>query len=533
MVGQYAYRANDPIHDLFLKRIRKFNKPHTINREKIVGHSLAIGNPGFGKTSNNRRECELRWQAGHKIFCLYDAGRMDMAYFMFPSVSPFWRKPKAERNKIITSRRYPVTLLYPVTKEMPSKIPNFGLPFTIPVCDLDENDVVAMTGASSKDMVKGLFTYMESMVDEETTPEDYVNIMGVAMRKVKDSDGIKPSHHAVKKLKYDVFQPLISQGLLSSKTASTALNLEAEIKNRDSISVLVLRHCPQNLWGFLVHYFMNHLFKTLAGIGTTKRVRQKTTIVLNEVADLLSNDDESGGSAWSISKTIGRIAKQSRSSDMFMLLDTQIPQELPDVKDTMQRIYVFNSGRPEVEKAMEIIGISTRSGEITGDDIMIIPRLGRGWYYLFDRENGVSIHKQVWTRSRTYLSGEEFYEIYDKVYGKAAYTDMRSVLAHLQAEKEKSEAAWNLRRQIVSKESDNVVKEKPSKPIAPQPQAEPEMLPEPEPDTEEESILESLEEEPEPVAEEVIQQAEWKPKPKSHQPRDWSLMKRILPTLGK
>ena len=33
---------------------------------------------------------------------------------------------------------------------------------------------------------------------------------------------------------------------------------------------------------------------------------------------------------------------------------------------------------------MEIIGINTRSGQITNDEIMIIPRLPKGYYYLFD-----------------------------------------------------------------------------------------------------------------------------------------------------
>lgn len=536
------YRSSDPIQDLFLKRIRKFNKSHTINREKVVGHSLAIGNPGHGKTSGNRREVELRWQVGHKIFCLYDAGRMDMAYFMFPSVSPFWRKPKMEKNKIIGPRRYPVTLLYPVTRDLPQKIPNFGVPFTIPVSDLDENDLIAMAGSSSKDMIKGLYSYMETMVTEETTPDDFVNIMGAAMKKVKDTDGIKPSHHAVKKLKFDVFQPLISQGILSSKTAPTALDLEAEIRKRDTITVLVLRHCPQNLWGFLVHYFMNHLFKVLAGIGRTKRVKQKTTIVLNEVADLLSNDDDTGGSAWSISKTIGRIAKQSRSSDMFMLLDSQIPQELPDVKDTMQRVYVYNSGRPEVEKAMEIIGISTRSGEITADDLMIIPRLPRGWYYLFDRENGLGIYKQVWTRSRTYLSGEDFYDIYDKIYGKSAYTDIRAIIADLQEEKARSAAAWELRKQLINGEPDVVIEPAATAmrhleetkaitlPPAPAPPVDVD---------EEETILDELDEleevSSEPSQEETEPQepaAPWNPRKKKTKSRDWSLLKRILPTLG-
>jgi len=441
---------SNQLDELFRKVIRKHNKPHLIgSQDTTIGHSLCIGNPGYSKTSSNRREVEIRVSKGHKIFCLYDAGRMDLAYFMFPSVSDFWKVPKLDGKKIITAKSYKTTLLYPVSKNIPKKLPYNAVPFTIGINELDENDFTSLVGISGKETIKSALYYMEKHVDEFTTPNDYLNIMGDALKSSEDRDKIKPSHFAIKKLKGDALQPLINEGLLTSGSQQTCLDLRELIKDKKTIHVLVLKHCPQNLWGFLVHYFMNHLFKILGGMDNEKRIKQKTTIVLNEVADLLDASAETGSSSEAISNMIGKIAKQSRTSDIFMLMDTQLPQQLPDIKDTMQRIYVFNSGLSEVQKAMEIIGISQRTGEITSEDLMLIPRLTRGYYYLFDKTFGVSMHKLVWTRSRSYLDGEDFYDIYEKVFGKSSYTNITEILNKIKKEREDSEELWRKRDEMV------------------------------------------------------------------------------------
>lgn len=447
----------DPIMEALFKKICSKNKTfHLINRQKIIGHSLAIGKPGYGKTSCNRREVELRVESNHKIFCLYDAGRMDMAYFAIPSDADLWKKIPVEmrmtaKGEVIGPKAYKTELLYPVTKKIPKDIPNNGVPFTIAVSDLDDSDIAALVGFESKGTVKGMLSYMERYVDESTTPDDYVNIMASALKKVNTTDGIKPHWQSAKKLKYDVFQPLLNEGLLSSKKARTALNIEKLIKDRKTISVLVLRHCPPNLWGFLVHYFMNHIFQSLSGISGTKRINIQTTIVLNEVADLLRNaNDDEGASGAAISRLIEKIAKQSRSAGgLFMLLDTQIPQELPAIRNIMSQVYVFNSSMSEITKAMEIMGLSMRTGMITNDHLNIIPFLPRGFYFLFSKD-GISLHWLVWTRSKTFIDGEDFYDVYEKQYGRASYQNIEPILKELEKEKLESEKAWELKRDLLA-----------------------------------------------------------------------------------
>jgi hypothetical protein len=451
---------DNQLSELFSKVIKKHNNLHLVgSKDTTIGHSLCIGNPGHGKTSSNRREVEIRVSKGHKIFCLYDAGRMDLAYFMFPSVSDFWKVPKLDGKRIIAAKAYKTTLLYPVTKNIPKKLPYNAIPFTIGINDLDENDFTSLVGISGKETIKSALYYMEKHVDEFTTPNDYLNIMGDALKSSEDRDKIKPSHFAVKKLKGDALQPLINEGLLTSGSQQTCLDLRELARDKKTIHVLVLKHCPQNLWGFLVHYFMNHLFKILGGLDNEKRIKQKTTFVLNEVADLLDVSAETGSSSEAISNMIGKIAKQSRTSNIFMLMDTQLPQQLPDIKDTMQRIYVFNSGLAEAQKAMEIIGISQRTGEITGEDLMLIPRLPRGYYYLFDKTFGVSMHKLVWTRSRSYLDGEDFYDIYEKVFGQSSYTNITEILNKIRKERTDSEELWRKRDEMV-KESKRAAEDK-------------------------------------------------------------------------
>jgi len=431
----------DPLYSTFKTRIAKQFKPHLISRnQKVVGNSLSIGNPGYCKTTGNRREVELRYGLGHKIFCLYDAGRLDMSFFMFPSVSPFWKKPKLHFSKIVTARSYPTEPLIPITSHIPKRLPNCFRPFTIAVSDLTEEDLVALVGEGSKDTIRAAWEYMKIRVNKKTTANDYIQLLTQALN-TKEKDQ-KISHFGPRKLIDSVFRPLLNQGLLSSKNASTAIDVKEIMKDKRTISTLVLRHCPKNLWGFLVHFFMNHINKHLGGFEETKRMKIKTTIVLNEVADLLADDEEKSSAAYSVRKMIGNIAKQSRTVDIFLLMDTQLPSELPDVKDTMSRIYVYNSSLASITRAMQIIGISQAAGDISSDDYALIPRLDRGWYYLFDRTSGVSIHKLMWLRSRTYLDGDDFYEIYDKIFGKTKYQNIRPLLDELAAEKKESEYAW-------------------------------------------------------------------------------------------
>lgn len=439
---------NHDLHNLWLRVLKRHRKHNIISGpKKIHGHSLAIGVPGSAKTSGNRRELEIRYRFNHKIFCLYDGGtRMDMGYSLFPSNHPYWKKPKVEGNKIVSARKFPTELLYPITSKIKKvKIPKHGIPFTIPVCDLDEKDLLAMVGDSSKDTISGAFAYIKPKLNEESTPQDFLNLMGLALRKTEDTDGIKPSHHGFKKLKTDIIQPLINEGILSSKKVSTAINVRELIKNK-KISVLVLRHCPSKYWGFLVNFLMNHISRELSGEETGRRLRRKTTISLNEVADLLDKDTETGSSSDSIKKSMGRIAKQSRSVDIFMVMDTQLPQELPDLKETLKRIYVYRSGNAALTKAMEIMGVKVRTGQISDDEIAIIPFMPPGYYFLFDRDSGVSFHKAQRLRSREWLEGEDFYQIYDNYYGNNAYTSIKDILAELNYEKEKSIKDWEIRR---------------------------------------------------------------------------------------
>jgi len=440
---------NPQIQPIFEKVRLKHKKFNTLTRSnKVVGHSLAIGQPGHGKTTGNRKEAELRYELNHKIIALYDAGRMDLALFSFPSDSKFWKCPKIEKGKIITSKPYKTELLYPMTKSLKKKekLPMNGKAFTIGVSDLDEDDISALTGSSSLESLKDILNTMETKVNDKTTPNDYLNTLSELLKKSEDQDNIKVSHHGAKPIKGKVFLPLINQGILSSKSANTTINLKEILKDKKTISVLVLKHCPQKLWGFLVHYFMNHCYKLLSGVDGSDRIIQNTTIMLNEVQDLLEEESDFGESSLAISRSISKILRQSRTANVFLLMDTQLPQKLPDVKDIMQRVYVYNSGFPEVQKVCEMMGITRGTGMLNSDEMSLIPFLPPGWYFLLDRQKGVSFHKLAWLRSKTYNAGEEFYDVYEKYKGRGAYYSIAKEIQELKEEEELSKKKWKLKR---------------------------------------------------------------------------------------
>lgn len=473
----------------------------------------------------------MRYDIGHKVFNLYDGGdRMDMCYFMFPSVSDFWKLPKVKtlrggRKVIISARKYPTEVLIPITKDIPKKLPNCFVPFTIAVSDLDKDDLVAILGERYKDTVDAAYSHMSELVNDNTTPLDYIRFLEEAWKK-GDSEGTKLSFSGPKKLIEAAFRPLMNQGLLTSKKVSTVLDVSEKIKDRKTISTLCLRHCPKVFHGFLVHYFISHIYNTLSGRGTTKMMRQKVTITLNEVADLLSKDSEEGTSGWSIGKMIGRIAKQYRTASLYLLMDTQLPSELPDIKETMKRVYVYNSSLPSVQRAMAIAGISEYAGDINNDDYSIIPRLSPGWYYLFDRDKGVSIHKLMYIRSRTYIAGDDFYEVYDKVYGKTAYQNIQPLIDEVNAEKELSERAWSYKKSLMLPPSERKRSKKKKDEI--EEEIEEELEAQEEEEFEKKLVTPKTEEKEEEMIEKQVEKEIVKQEKYEEEPIDWAAYARTL-----
>ena len=464
-------KPGEPWYELFEKERKRHSKSSIIKREDFVpggskpvtGNILNIGIPGSTKSTANRRRGEILFEIGHKILILYDGGdRMDICYLMFPSKHLYWKIPKIRKKRnggyeIIGKRSYPVEVLIPITKNIPkgrNELPSNFIPFTIPVCDLDRDDLIALTGKRAMDMISGAYSYMEEKVDEDTTGDDYINLLERAISK-KAKKEEKLTHYGPRRLIERIFRPLNNQGLLSNKKVSCAIDLKEHIMNRKVITVLCLRHCPPQFHGFVVHYLMNHISQILSGRGTTKKIKQKTTIILNEVHILLSKDEEEGSSADAISRKIESILKMHRTSSTFLCMDTQLIDDLPKVKETLQQIKVFASSMASIQKAMEIIGITEKSGQITEDSYQLIPHLPKGWYYLFDRNKGVSMHKLKWCRSRTYLDGENFYDIYREVYGaklgKLAYQDINPLLVELKNQKERSKEMWKYREKIERK----------------------------------------------------------------------------------
>lgn len=448
--------VNPQIKYLFEKVKNKYKKFNTItSTKKATGHSLAVGNPGYGKTTCDRKEVELRRdQQKHKILCVYDAGRMDMALFMFPSNAPFWKKPKYDKGKIIGPKAYKTELLYPNTKHVPDKLPKNGKLFTIPVKDLNEEDISALTGSSSFESIKDILNSMENDLKDYTTPTDYLNTLSNKLKKSQDQDGIKVSHYGAKSMKGKVFQPLINEGILSSSNASTALDLREILKDKETITTLVLRHCPQKLWGFLVNYFMNHSYKILSGSEGNERLKQNTTIVLNEIQDLMEQESDMGESVLAISRSLSKIFRQSRSANLFILGDTQLPQKLPDVKDIIKRMYIFNSGFSVINSSCETMGLTRSTGMLGTDEMSLIPNLPPAWYFLIDREKGVSFHKMAWLRSRTYEEGDDFYSIYENFFGRGSYYSVKKQKEELKEEERKAKELWETKKN--NKKIDNI-----------------------------------------------------------------------------
>jgi hypothetical protein len=432
-----------PADDSFIERIQSKHFQHfLINKNTFVGHVVTVGDIGMAKSSINSRICELDYENGFKVFELHtDASRMDNAFWSFPSDVPFWQIPKVENGKIIAKKSYPMSLLYPISKKTPSKLPVVANLFTIPLNSLDEYDFAALIGADISDSIRQLWNILQPQIKKSTTPNDFVNMLtDIIKSNKKNDDDIKPAWQGAATLKYNIMTPLTTEGIVSSANCETAIDLLEELRDRDRISVLCLRHIPKPLIGFIVHWFINHINIL------SKQYGIKAVIKLNEAPDILRKPEMGATSASiAISNQIGSIFKQGRTSNLYFRLDCQDPKELPEIKNTATTVIVCRTSY--LQDVKEMTGFSTKTGAITQDEFLCIPFQKQGQAFIFRRDDEkVKWVKFMWCRHRMWRTGEEFYKMWDKLDGR--WKDVRKELKFVKAEIESSENKWKDKREL-------------------------------------------------------------------------------------
>ena len=187
-------------------------KKANYNRRKFMinhpnqGSFICIGKTGYGKSGSigliterlfDLRDIKKIWKV--KIFDLFDGGRGENMYWCMPNTGLLKHGENKLRAINYMPKAYPCNILYPMSKNLPHKIPPQGKVFTIPINSLDYSDLQALIGKEITPTVAGIWNSVFSSVTKKTTIEDFKQlVMSATAGKGKKEEDVKVSMQARK-----------------------------------------------------------------------------------------------------------------------------------------------------------------------------------------------------------------------------------------------------------------------------------------------------------------------------------------------
>lgn len=374
-----------------------------IQKTKWLANWLSLGDIGSGKSTSLATLFEELYRVKFmkrkfkiKLFDIYCAERMEGAYRALKSNFAEYRS-KIAKERGYGAIEYPTRLLYPMCekflKNKIRKLPAISEVFTIPIESLDTNDFQALIGTDLSTSQTALWNVVKDYLLPTTTDVDLQNILNLAQ-----AGKLKPKRkgerlekmgtiQTVAILKRGILGKLIRNGLLSSSKCSTCLDLKKEINEYSIFSVLILKYIDKDMWGFLVHYFLNHINSILS---EKKGIKPYATFgLIREVADLFARDFESEAKK-SITNDIDRIFKQCRTNRFYLALDLQNWFELTRVVQKQTTIIVCHRTSSFAEIQKEILGHSypgrTPINMYTAEQLAVAPMLDVGEAFVCQKD---------------------------------------------------------------------------------------------------------------------------------------------------
>lgn len=431
------------------------------NKRKLVinnpnqGNILVIGKTGYGKSGTigvivenlfDLRYIKPIWKV--KIFDLFDGGRGENMFYLFPNNNLL--RYGLDRLKKINymPKSYPCTILYPNSKYLPNKIPPQGRVFTIPIHTLNENDLQALIGKDLSTTIKAIWNGVFKVVDKNTTAEDFKQlILSATGGDRKNKEDVQKSIQA-RRILDGALGKLIDNKLLTSGKVPLAIDLKSECEDVDNISVLSLKYIDKSLHGFLVNYFINHVFDGLS----MNRIKPPvaTYFILREVRELL-NTDIASQSEYAIRESLSKVLRMWRTNKTGFVMDNQLQSALTkDAASLPQKVLIFQSD--EVKSVLDSFGYGARGGVLTSSQIIATSMLPRLHCYVIDKDKvsgGAYLVKINPPKHRLHNTGERFDDIYNNLIGIWKYVGKDKEIDNITSiEKENSESRekWKLKK---------------------------------------------------------------------------------------
>lgn len=210
--------------------------------QHITTFGMIFGQSGGGKTCFTMAFAQKMHDAyGYKIFDL-DAGlrSQENLFWALPSINyKYWENHKKVLSyKEEGPKQYRVNLLYPMMKlRLRAKLPSYqeydeknfvvkSTPFTIAIKDIEVEDIACCIGPVNNDEI----ALWKSIKEEFNNKHNGADLLQLFLDKKETGSRI-----------YKNFvEPLVAQRFLQSKDCPNNINLEAEMNDKETISVLAM-----------------------------------------------------------------------------------------------------------------------------------------------------------------------------------------------------------------------------------------------------------------------------------------------------
>lgn len=292
-------------------------------------HLAIFGETGAGKSVTLKVCAEIRYEQGWKLLDIYDGASEENCYYCLKSNHSFWNG-KIKRGRGPTT--YPLRILTPIIlSKLPKKLPDVCIPFRIRICDFSSDDLKALIGKQIPTSAGLLWGIVSKHITKKTTGIELLEIIKKAAVGGKGEIG---GGKVGLKLLYNIIEPMVIEGLLCAYDDDYALDMLSEIKDRKTISSLMLKYVPPqlgnlNLRSFLVQHIIRKTFELKQKSEGNLR-KMKTAILMREATDFLAKGGagDLGESDMAVRDIIAKVFKQGRKFNLFGIIDAQSPSML-------------------------------------------------------------------------------------------------------------------------------------------------------------------------------------------------------------
>lgn len=390
--------------------LKKVNKKDPIKSSlifhppKLSGALFAYGRVKSGKTVSLMTLAQIYHDhpaRRYKIFDIFGGSRNENLYWALPSNKKKYWKYLEKKCKLSEPgpKQYKVNLLYPVTRKLPKKLPQnppyvFSKPFTIDFKTIEAKHIQWVVGTlSNRDE-----TLWETIISDakRNSKIDYV------FEKIDKEKAKKRS------VVTNFVNPIVKMGLLNDKYSDINFDIDEELKDQETISVLCLDFVEEKYKLFVMGYIMAKMYESLK-----KRARQVIPI-FREVHDFFRVTDQSTvpDRVKIFKADLANWIKMGRIG-MHPLLDTQSPHETRGIVDGQQDLTIYGRLPAQADRE-QAVGQLRRDGLITSKLVEKMGSLNPGQFVVCP--SGKQAYLQYFLLSRTMTWEEQSGNFYTRIW---------------------------------------------------------------------------------------------------------------------